>query len=222
MPRNAYVDEHIKELSKRQTPYEKTVGGVNLKIEHGVYPTGAIGELFYKALFDPQYGIKPNQVVLDYGTGTGYLAIQAAKLGTNVVATDINPAAIKCAAFNIKLNGVDTRIELRQQDSFEHMNREKFDCILTGCPWDEAKPNPEVPLELSVYDENFKMRRALFKEGKKHLIDNGHILFSYSKRAQQAEPIENFISSEGYKHEIQVETLIDNDPHYIYRIFPKR
>jgi len=48
--------------------------------------------------------------VLDYGCGSGILAIAAAKLGAaEVWGVDIDPQAIQAAAYNADMNGVNTR-----------------------------------------------------------------------------------------------------------------
>lgn len=57
--------------------------------------------------------VQPGQSVIDIGTGTGILAIAAAHMGaTKVVATDLDPVAVRVAAENAALNGfpnIDTR-----------------------------------------------------------------------------------------------------------------
>ena len=57
----------------------------------------------------------PSYRVLDLGTGTGILAIGAALLGANkILAVDNNPLAVKTAALNVKLNGFEEHIEVRE------------------------------------------------------------------------------------------------------------
>lgn len=57
--------------------------------------------------------IKPGMHVLDYGCGTGILAIAAAKLGADPVdGTDIDPQAVEAAAANAKANDVKARFVL--------------------------------------------------------------------------------------------------------------
>jgi ribosomal protein L11 methyltransferase len=63
--------------------------------------------------------LRPGDRVLDLGTGSGVLAIVAAKLGAAaVVATDIDPIAVAVAAENVALNKLGTapagRIDVRQ------------------------------------------------------------------------------------------------------------
>lgn len=57
--------------------------------------------------------IQADQTVLDYGCGTGILAIAAAKLGAaSVTGTDIDPQAVEAAGLNARANGVDARFVL--------------------------------------------------------------------------------------------------------------
>ncbi|KAA6405884.1 50S ribosomal protein L11 methyltransferase [Candidatus Tokpelaia sp.] len=61
---------------------------------------------------------KPTHI-LDIGTGSGILAIAAAKLGKNhVLATDNDPLAIAIAAENVALNGVRKTITLACAEGF--------------------------------------------------------------------------------------------------------
>jgi len=61
--------------------------------------------------------IKPGDVVFDIGTGSGILAIIAAKLGAKEVkAIDLDPVAIKVARENVKLNQVEDIVTVVQGD----------------------------------------------------------------------------------------------------------
>jgi ribosomal protein L11 methyltransferase len=51
------------------------------------------------------------ETVLDLGTGTGILAIAAARrLGARVAAVDLSPAAVRTAAHNVARNGLEGRV----------------------------------------------------------------------------------------------------------------
>ncbi len=59
--------------------------------------------------------IQPGQEVLDVGSGSGILALAAAKLGArHVLAVDTDPVAIKVAKGNVKNNGEGSIITVRQ------------------------------------------------------------------------------------------------------------
>lgn len=51
--------------------------------------------------------LRPGQTVVDYGCGSGILAIAAAKLGAGaVIGVDIDPQAVESTAANARINGV--------------------------------------------------------------------------------------------------------------------
>ncbi|MCP4366423.1 MAG: methyltransferase [Planctomycetes bacterium] len=50
-------------------------------------------------------------LVLDLCTGSGVIAIFAAKKAGRVIATDTNPRTLSMARFNAAVNGVDNKIE---------------------------------------------------------------------------------------------------------------
>ncbi len=60
-----------------------------------------------------------DKVVVDYGCGSGILAIAACKLGaTRAVCTDIDPQALRASAENARRNGVDDRLEALPSTDF--------------------------------------------------------------------------------------------------------
>lgn len=72
--------------------------------------------------------IKPGDRVLDYGCGSGILAIVAAKLGAReVAAVDIDPQALATTAANARGNGVALQVALPGQ-----LPAESYDMILAN------------------------------------------------------------------------------------------
>jgi ribosomal protein L11 methyltransferase len=70
--------------------------------------------------------------VLDVGTGSGILAIAAARLGAaEVVATDIDAAALEAARANAERNGVTDRIRFVKSDLLRKVAG-KFDLVLAN------------------------------------------------------------------------------------------
>lgn len=71
-------------------------------------------------------------VILDYGCGSGILAIAAAKLGApRVVAVDNDPAALEATRANAEANGVGERIEARTPQE-ELGDKAPFPCVVAN------------------------------------------------------------------------------------------
>ena len=65
--------------------------------------------------------------LLDVGTGSGILAIAAARLGaTGIVAVDIDPDAVRVARENVAHNGLQSAIEVRKGDLLQGLSQ-RFD-----------------------------------------------------------------------------------------------
>ena len=95
-------------------------------------------------LLAERLAVAEDDVVLDVGTGSGILAVLAAKKAKRVVAVDINPYAIECAIKNAQTNEVKERIEFRQGDLFQSIKPdEKFDVILFNSPYLPSEPDEE-------------------------------------------------------------------------------
>ncbi len=60
--------------------------------------------------------VRAGQRVYDLGTGSGILAIAAAKLGAMVEAVDLDPVAVQVAGENVRLNGVERAVKVHRGD----------------------------------------------------------------------------------------------------------
>lgn len=72
--------------------------------------------------------------VLDLGTGCGIQAMHASRFAERVVATDVSQRALRLAAWNLALNGIDG-VELRLGSLFEPVAGERFDRIVSNPPF---------------------------------------------------------------------------------------
>jgi len=73
------------------------------------------------------------QSLLDYGCGSGILAIAAAKLGCNpVVGTDIDPQAMVAARSNAQINNTVIQFVLPNEDAPELAAETKYDIVMAN------------------------------------------------------------------------------------------
>ena len=97
---------------------------------------------FFAAQIDSRLVSRESEV-LDMGTGSGICAVFAAKHARRVVAVDINPAAVRCAAINSLLNNMDRKVDVRHGDLFEPVGDEQFDLVLFNPPFLRGSPRDQ-------------------------------------------------------------------------------
>jgi release factor glutamine methyltransferase len=78
--------------------------------------------------------------LLDVGTGSGFLAIRAARRGARVTAIDISPRAVEAARANVAANGVDAAVEVLESDLFAALGGRRFDVVVANPPYFPAEP----------------------------------------------------------------------------------
>ncbi|WP_405671090.1 HemK2/MTQ2 family protein methyltransferase [Streptomyces sp. NBC_01530] len=100
-------------------------------VPRGVYRPQADTRLLRRAL--RRESITARTDVLDLGTGSGVLAVEAARLGGRVTAVDISWRAIAVAWFNALLNGQTLRV--RHGDLASGIPGRRFDLVLANPPY---------------------------------------------------------------------------------------
>jgi release factor glutamine methyltransferase len=98
------------------------------------------------------------ETVLDLGTGTGVMAIAAARSGARVVAVDINPDAVRCARINCLLNRVDEMVVVRHGDLFRPVAGERFELVLSNPPF--YRGDGDGGIEIALRSPDFAERFA--------------------------------------------------------------
>jgi len=90
------------------------------------------------ATYGEQLRVTPGDQVMDVGTGSGMLAILAAKLGGIVSATDIAPEAVELTAANAQRNGVTVKAH---EGPFFADATGPFDVIIGNLPQGVVPPS---------------------------------------------------------------------------------
>ncbi len=108
-------------------------------------------------------------LAFDIGTGTGVLAALLARRGVaRVVATELDPRALACAAENLQRLGLDRRIVLQPADLFPEG---RAPLVVCNPPWVPARAS--APIERAVYDEDSRMLRGFLAGLADHLAPGG-------------------------------------------------
>ncbi len=145
---------------------------------------------------------KKGELVLDMGTGTGLLAMIAAKRADRVVAADISPSALECAQKNLESNGIED-MEIRKSDLFEKIS-ESFDLIIFNPPYLPTESG-EARDELSIsWDGGMDGRDVIdrfLKDLKEHLFPGGRVLMIGSTLSNYERTFE-ILRSQGFKASI--------------------
>ncbi len=105
----------------------------------------------------------------DIGVGSGVLSAVLAQRGVaRVVATDLDPRALACAAANLTQLGLIDQVEFQQLDLFP-AGRAKL--VVCNPPWVPATPSS--PIEHAVYDPDSRMLKG-FLNGLAAHLSKGH------------------------------------------------
>ncbi|SFO75819.1 methyltransferase [Actinomadura madurae] len=87
-----------------------------------------------------QVGAPPGARVLELGTGTGAVALAAARAGCRVVAVDVSAQAVLAARVNARMRGLPVRV--LRGDLFAPVAGEEFDVIVANPPYVAGDADP--------------------------------------------------------------------------------
>ena len=137
------------------------------------------------AMFSESRHLMEGKRVLDVGTGTGILALLAARLGADsVVATDSNSNAVTNARLNVERLGLADAVDVREPaDLFDPVRGEIFDVIMFNAPWIQG--TPQTLYDTANYDPGYRVLDGFLRGAPEHLAQGGAILLQYSDISQR-------------------------------------
>ncbi len=171
-----FVINH-RQIKRRYDTYAlEVIYGVPIACTPGVFNPKLMrtGEFFASHISASD--ISRDSTVLDLGTGSGVCAIFAARQARRVLAIDINPAAVRCAAANALLNNLQTIMEVRQGDLYAPVGGERFDVILFNPPFLFGTPTSELDQAWRSNDVAERFAEGLVR----HLNPGGYALILLS------------------------------------------
>lgn len=171
---------------------------------------------FFSSIIDSKL-LAAGAEVLDLGTGSGVCAIVAARNARRVVAVDINPAAIRCAAINLSMNRLESRVELRQGDLFQPVAGERFDLVLFNPPFIVGTPKDDRDAAWRSSDAAERFAAEL----ENHLKPGGTALLLLSSFGNAGAVFESKLRSHGYQLEVFARRRYINETITILRVTPQ-
>jgi methylase of polypeptide subunit release factors len=118
---------------------DRVAGQPLLVLPHVFHPGLAAGTRFFLEVL-AGVAFAPDERVLVLGSGSGVCALAVAPRVAAVVASDINPYAVRCSRINVLLAGLEERVSVRRGDLFAAAPGERFDRVLFHPPFDPAAP----------------------------------------------------------------------------------
>ena len=146
--------------------------------------------------FAENLAVETGAQVLEIGTGCGLLSVVAARKAGTVVASDVNPHAVRCAMANATLNKVHGKIAFLQGDLFNPLSEtSKFDLIIFNSPYlpvEESEANSWLSRAWAGGPTGRKIIDRFILEAPKYLKQSGRILLMQSTLTGVEETIERF------------------------------
>lgn len=143
--------------------------GIDITTSAEVYNPSDDSELLLKVI-----EVAPGESLLEMGTGTGLIAIHAARLGAVVTAADLNPHATDLARRNAARN--NARLDVVESDLFEKI-KDTFDVIAFNPPYlpGDSRSTSWIEKSWSGGEEGSEVTIRFLKEAWRHLAPAGRI-----------------------------------------------
>jgi release factor glutamine methyltransferase len=158
--------------------------------------------------------------VLDMGTGSGFLAIAAARHTRDVIAVDINPEAVRCAAENAAVHGVSDRVSVLQGDLFSPIpDGMLFDVIVFNPPYLDG--SRKTPFDLALFDPEKRVMGRFLKQAGGYLAPDGYIQMAYSSIADP-DAVMKLAGESGFECRVAKQKRGLLERFFIFELFPRR
>ena len=122
--------------------------------------------------------LRPGATVLDVCTGTGAIAISAARAGARATAVDVSRRAVLAARLNARINGAEVRV--LRGSLFEPVDGERFDFIVSNPPYvpsaDGELPRRGLRRAWDAGTDGRVLLDRILSEACRHLRPGGSVL----------------------------------------------
>jgi release factor glutamine methyltransferase len=187
-----------------------------------VYPTVFHPKLFLTSEFFARFLSTidlAGKNVADVGTGSGILALAAARAGATAVALDINPKAVNAAADNARANGLGDRVTAVRSDLMSALAPGfLFDVIISNPPFFSGEPR-DVADRAWVAGPGYRDVMPLFDQARQRLKPLGAMYVLLSSDSD-LHFLGELIAKAGFRARIAAEFSIMIESMIIYELTP--
>lgn len=157
-------------MKARDEQYSVAVDGIDVIVLPGVYSPGFFTDSIWFSRVLPRLVGKHS--LLEIGCGTGIIALQCARNGAQVVATDINPMAVRNTEMNVRKCKLDVKV--REGDVYEAVGAdERFEFVFWAHPFNNSEVPVEDMLLRSGFDYGYQGLMKYLRGGTAHLAEGG-------------------------------------------------
>ena len=173
--------------------------------------------------------IKKYESVLEIGTGCGIIALECARIGANVICTDINPYAVGLTKRNYLINKalMTGSFEIRKGDLFIPIHeREIFDVIIFNPPYLPTKRNELIggsgwfDVATNGGTDGLKHTKKYIENLENHLKDDGNAYFVFSSLSD-SNKLETYIKERKFSFRVISNCKFNDETIYVYKIKKK-
>ncbi len=203
-------------LARRRTRITRA-GGFRLVVHPTVFHPRYFLSSEYFAELIGHLDLRGKRVV-DVGTGSGILALAAARAGAkNVIAADINPNAVLTAAENARANGVDDRVSAVCSNLLSAFAPwPLFDVILSSPPKHAGKPRDLADRGWHA-GPHYCDIAALFDQSRERLKPGGRVYVMVSSDSD-LDLFSAFITKAGFQVQLVAEHSIFIESFLLYSL----
>jgi release factor glutamine methyltransferase len=187
-----------------------------------VYPTVFHPKLFLTSEFFARFLSTidfTGKHVADVGTGSGILALAAAREGATVVALDINPKAVNAATDNALANGLGDRVTAIRSDLMSALAPGfLFDVIISNPPFFSGEPR-DIADRAWVAGAGYRDIMPLFEQARQRLKPSGTMYVLLSSDSD-LDFLGKLIAKAGFRARIATGFSIIIESMIIYELTP--
>ncbi len=172
--------------------------------EFVVYPNVFSPKYFNDTMFFAEnLPVNRGEELLEIGSGTGVISIFAIWKGAaGVVATDVNPDAVRNIKENVRIHGLEKKIRVLHGEIFSPLSNEKFNTIFWNAPFAYVKRKDLSMLERSVYDPDYRSAKTFIGNAHRYMKPDGRLILGFSSTIGHMGELKKILKKAGYKSRI--------------------